>query len=137
MQGLVFRKIARKLEILRRPKRAAPISIAQELSREDAIKEAGRLGTESEQIRAEAYKQIEAGADRRLLLEAERAAAERFRKAIELWRSTGDDQRQERQLPAEHFICDMFERFPEVREQYLAGDKEDLIKGLEYMFDNM
>lgn len=68
----------------------APITIAQEMSREEAINEAGRLGTEAERIRGEAHKQVQAGADRKLLLEAERAAAERFRKALELWRAAGD-----------------------------------------------
>ena len=66
------------------------VTIAQEMSREDAIKEAGRLGTEAERILGEAYKQVIAGADRKLLMEAERAAAERFRKALELWRAAGD-----------------------------------------------
>lgn len=66
------------------------ITIAQEMSRDEAIKEAGRLGTEAERIRGEAHKQIRAGADRKLLLEAERAAAEIFRKALELWRTAGD-----------------------------------------------
>ncbi len=65
------------------------ITVAQEMSRAEALEEAGRLGTEAERIRGEAHKQIAAGADRKVLLEAERAAAERFRKAIELWRTAG------------------------------------------------
>src|SRR5215468_2010556 len=70
-----------------------PIWMPQQPSREEAIAEAGRLGTEAERIRGEAYKKVQEGGDRKLLAEAERAAAERFRKAIELWRGAGDYQR--------------------------------------------
>jgi tetratricopeptide (TPR) repeat protein len=69
------------------------VGIAQEPSREEALKEAGRLGTEAERLRAEAYKKLQAGADRTILTEAERAAAEKFRQAIELWRAAGDYKR--------------------------------------------
>jgi hypothetical protein len=69
------------------------VGIAQELSREEALNEAGRLGTEAERLRGEAYKAVQAGGDRRLLAEAERAAAEKFRQAIELWRAAGDYKR--------------------------------------------
>lgn len=63
---------------------------AQELTREEALREAGRLGTEAERLRGEAYKKVQAGGDRRLIAEAERAAADKFRRAIELWRAAGD-----------------------------------------------
>jgi tetratricopeptide (TPR) repeat protein len=68
----------------------APVGIIQQKSSEEAVREAGRLGTEAERIRGEAYKQVQAGGDRQLLQEAEQAAAERFRKALELWRAAGD-----------------------------------------------
>lgn len=70
-----------------------PIGITQQQSNEEAIREAGRLGTEAERIRGEAYKQVQAGGDRKLLREAERAAAEKFRGALELWRAADDDDR--------------------------------------------
>ena len=66
------------------------VGITQQQSSEELVREAGRLGTEAERIRGEAYKQVKAGGDRKLLLEAERAAAEKFRKALELWRAAGD-----------------------------------------------
>lgn len=69
------------------------VDAAQEPPREEAKKEAGRLGTEAERLRGEAYKKVQAGGDRRLITEAERAAAEKFRQAIELWRAAGDDKR--------------------------------------------
>ena len=69
------------------------VATGQESSREEALKEAGRLGTEAEQLRGEAYQKVRAGGDRRLIAEAERAAAEKFRQAIELWRSAGDHRR--------------------------------------------
>ena len=70
-----------------------PADTTQELSREEARREAGRLGTEAERLRGEAYKKVQAGGDRGLITEAERAAAEKFRRAIELWRAAGDDSR--------------------------------------------
>lgn len=66
---------------------------AQEPSYEEAIKEAGRLGTEAEQIRGEAHKRVRAGGDRKLIREAEAEAAKKFRQAIELWRQAGDYKR--------------------------------------------
>lgn len=60
------------------------------MSREDALKQAGRLGTDAERIRGEAYKQVQAGGDRKLLLEAERAAAAKISQALDLWRAAGD-----------------------------------------------
>lgn len=69
-----------------------PIGGIQQSS-EEAIREAGRLGTEAERIRGEAYKKVQEGGDRKLLTEAERAAAEKFRQALELWRAAGDDAR--------------------------------------------
>ena len=65
----------------------------QERSREELLKEAGRLITEAERAKGEALKKIQPGADRKLRLEAERAVAESFLKAIELWREAGHDQR--------------------------------------------
>src|SRR5215207_8158522 len=70
-----------------------PVGTAQEISREEAMREAGRLGTEAERLRGEAYKKVQGGGDRRLMAEAERAAAEKFKRALELWRSAGDDRR--------------------------------------------
>jgi len=67
-----------------------PVGRIQQQSSEELVREAGRLGTEAERIRGEAYKKLQAGGDRKLLLEAERAAAEKFRKALELWRAAGD-----------------------------------------------
>ncbi len=67
-----------------------PVGIIEQQSSEEAVREAGRLGTEAERIRGEAYKKVQAGGDRKLLREAELAAAERFRKALELWRAAGD-----------------------------------------------
>jgi tetratricopeptide (TPR) repeat protein len=72
---------------------SVPATTIQELSREDARREAGRLGTEAERLRGEAYKKVQAGGDRRLITEAERAVAEKFRRAVELWRAAGDDDR--------------------------------------------
>lgn len=66
---------------------------AQEPSHEEMIKEAGRLGTEAEQIRSEAHKRVRAGGARNLIREAEVEAANKFRQAIELWRQAGDYQR--------------------------------------------
>ena len=65
----------------------------QEQSREDALKEAGRLGTEAERIRGEAYKLVAAGGDRKLLREAELAAAERISQALHLWRAANHFER--------------------------------------------
>ena len=39
----------------------SPVGIIQQQSREEAIREAGRLGTEAEQIRGEAYKEDTGG----------------------------------------------------------------------------
>lgn len=66
---------------------------AQETSREEMIKEAGRLGTEAERMRGEAYQQARAGGNRKLIWEAERAAAEKFKQALELWRTVGETAR--------------------------------------------
>lgn len=65
----------------------------QQRSRQDLLKEAGRLATGSERARGEAWKKIDAGADRKVVREAEKAAAENFEKAIELWREAGHDER--------------------------------------------
>ncbi len=65
----------------------------QQRSRTELLKEAGRLATDAERARGEAYKKIDAGADRKVVREAEKFAAESFEKAIELWREAGDDNR--------------------------------------------
>jgi hypothetical protein len=61
----------------------------QKRSREEASKEAARIATEAERKMGEAHK----NGDRKLIVEAERAATESFVKAIELWREAGNDQR--------------------------------------------
>lgn len=63
---------------------------AQQRSREEILKEAGRLVTDAERKKGEAYKK---GADRKLLLEADKSIAESFEKAIELWREVRHDDR--------------------------------------------
>ncbi|HEU4869634.1 MAG TPA: tetratricopeptide repeat protein [Pyrinomonadaceae bacterium] len=65
----------------------------QERSHAELLKEAGRLATEAERKGGEAYKQVQAGADRKLIRDAEKFAAENFEKAIELWREVGDVKR--------------------------------------------
>lgn len=74
---------------------AAPLSdpagaAQQEQSREESMRKAGRLATEAERLRGEAYEKVQKGGDRRLISEAESAAAEKFERALELWRSAGD-----------------------------------------------
>jgi tetratricopeptide (TPR) repeat protein len=66
------------------------LSRTQELSREEARREAGRLATEAERIRQIAHNKVATGASRKLLDEAEKAVVERFLKALELWRVAGD-----------------------------------------------
>ena len=65
----------------------------QQPPRADLLKEAGRLATEAERVQGEASKKVQAGADRKLLSESYRLAAENFEKAVELWREAGDDNR--------------------------------------------
>jgi tetratricopeptide (TPR) repeat protein len=65
----------------------------QKPTREEMLKEAARLVTAAERKEGEAYKKVDAGADRQLIREAEKLAAERFEIAIELWREAGDDNR--------------------------------------------
>jgi tetratricopeptide (TPR) repeat protein len=71
----------------------SPIRVIQQRSSEEAIREAGRLGTEAERIRGEAYKKVQEGGDRKLIAESERTAAEKFSEALELWRAAGDYER--------------------------------------------
>src|SRR4029078_7715667 len=66
---------------------------AQRRSREEILREAGRLVTEAERKKGEAVKQGAAGGDGRLLLEADRLIAESLEKAIELWREAEHDTR--------------------------------------------
>ena len=66
---------------------------AQKRTREELLKEAGRLITEAERAGGEAWKKVQAGADRKLLRDAERFTAQKFETAIELWREAGHDER--------------------------------------------
>jgi hypothetical protein len=70
-----------------------PAVHAQQRSREEILREAGRLVTEAERRKGEAYKQVQAGADRKLLFEADKSIAESLEKAIELWREVRHDER--------------------------------------------
>ena len=70
-----------------------PAVHAQQRSREEILREAGRLVTEAERRKGEAYKKVQAGADRKLLLEADKSIAESLEKAIELWREVRHDER--------------------------------------------
>lgn len=65
----------------------------QRLSREEALREAGRIATDAERNIVEAQQKVRNGGDRKLIVEAERDATESFVKAIELWREAGDDRR--------------------------------------------
>ena len=65
----------------------------QQRSREEILKEAGRLVTDAERKKGEAYKKVEAGADRKLIVESEKEIAESLEKAIELWREARHDNR--------------------------------------------
>jgi tetratricopeptide (TPR) repeat protein len=69
----------------------APGVYGQKRTREELLKEAGRIVTAAERSTGEAYKK--AGADRKLIRESEKLTAESFEKAIELWREAGDDKR--------------------------------------------
>ena len=71
----------------------AAVVSGQQRSREEILKEAGRLATEAEGMRGAAMKKVQAGSDRKLIREAEKQAAESFEKAVELWREAGDDRR--------------------------------------------
>ena len=64
---------------------------AQQPSREELLKEAGRIATQAERTVGDTYRAIQAGGDRRLIAEAERTKAAAFEKAIELWRTAGDE----------------------------------------------
>jgi len=66
---------------------------AQQPTREEMLKEAGRIVTQTERMQGEANKKAQAGGDRKAIAEALRATAETFEKAIELWRAAGDDVR--------------------------------------------
>jgi tetratricopeptide (TPR) repeat protein len=59
------------------------------------LKEAGRIMTDAERSSGEAWKKFRAGADpdRKLVRDAEKATAESFERAIELWREAGHDER--------------------------------------------
>jgi tetratricopeptide (TPR) repeat protein len=66
------------------------VGIGQQQSPEELSREAGRIATQAERSRGEAVKKVQAGADRRVLIESDREAAASFEKAIELWRAAGD-----------------------------------------------
>jgi tetratricopeptide (TPR) repeat protein len=68
-----------------------PLIRAQEPTPEEMLKEAGRLATAAERLRGEAYTKARAAGDRKLIVEADRAMAETLEKAIELWRTAGDE----------------------------------------------
>ncbi|HEX6731509.1 MAG TPA: hypothetical protein VF074_15900 [Pyrinomonadaceae bacterium] len=70
-----------------------PHVTGQRRSREEALREAGKLATEAERTMGEARKKLQPGGDHKPVLEAQRAAAEHFEKAIELWREAGDNNR--------------------------------------------
>ena len=72
---------------------AATAVNGQQRTRAELLKEAARLATEAERKGGEAFKKVQAGGDRNLILEAHKFAAENFEKAIELWREAGDDNR--------------------------------------------
>jgi len=65
----------------------------QQRSREEILKEAGRLVTEAEREKGDAFKKVQAGADRKLLLESDKLIAASLEKAIELWREVRHDNR--------------------------------------------
>lgn len=67
----------------------ASVVSGQKRSREEMVKEAGRIVTEAERKIGEARN----NGDRIAIIEAERAAMESFVKAIELWREAGNDPR--------------------------------------------
>lgn len=67
----------------------SPVVNGQKRTREELLKEAGRMVTEAERKIGEAYKK----SDRKFVVEAERAATESFVKAIELWREAGHNAR--------------------------------------------
>ena len=70
-----------------------PAVPAQQRSREEVLREAGRLVTEAERKKGEAYQKVQAGGDRKLLFEADKQIAESLEKAIELWREVRHDNR--------------------------------------------
>lgn len=65
----------------------------QKRTREELLKEAGRIVTNAERAGGEAWKKVQAGADRKLIRDAERFTAESLETAIELWREAGHDDR--------------------------------------------
>jgi tetratricopeptide (TPR) repeat protein len=72
---------------------SATVVNGQQRSREELLKEAARLATEAERRQGDAFKKVQAGADRKLIRESEKLAAEDFEKAVELWREAGHDDR--------------------------------------------
>lgn len=70
-----------------------PTVHTQQRSREEILREAGRLVTDAERRKGEAYKKVQAGGDRKLLFEADKQIAESLEKAIELWREVRHDNR--------------------------------------------
>jgi tetratricopeptide (TPR) repeat protein len=62
-------------------------------SREEMLREAGRMVTEAERKKGEAYQKMQAGGDRKLLVNADKQIAESLEKAIDLWREARHDSR--------------------------------------------
>lgn len=72
---------------------SSPVVNGQKRTREELLKEAGRIMTDAERAGGEAWKKVQAGADRKLIRDADRFTAEKFETAIELWREAGHDDR--------------------------------------------
>src|SRR5262245_3134807 len=66
---------------------------AQQRSREEILREAGRLVTDAERKKGEAYEKVRTGADRKILSEADQLIAASLEKATELWREARHDNR--------------------------------------------
>ena len=65
----------------------------QKRTREDLLKEAGRIITDAERANGEAFKKAEAARDRKIVRDAQKFTAGKFEIAIELWREAGHDER--------------------------------------------
>jgi len=70
-----------------------PVVSGQKRTREETLKEAGRLVTEAERKFGEAHMKVRQGGDRKLIVEGERGVIESLVKAIELWREVGHERR--------------------------------------------
>ena len=74
---------------------SAIIIHGQQRSREELLKEAGRLATEAERAQGEAIKKVQSGADRSFIRDSQKRAAESFEKASAddrtTWKADGID----------------------------------------------